>query len=406
MFFCLFVLLLLNISPSSSSSSSFLSSSSLSLDNTSINTASLDLRSPSTDRAFFLFDKDGTGEIDFEEFVLAVWNFCTIEGDDLVRFCFNLYDLDGGGTLDEHELKELVQAVLGEKIDHDGKKATEFMTYLKLDDKGEANLKAFREFARIKGEALEPCYVLQRRLRARIVGEAFWRSLARKRKAMIKGELAKKQDKIQNLAAGARHHEDEDGGAFIQSGDDVEAARKAQKAKADAMLYKGSEMDRALARRVEVTRVRLDMDLTKDEWEEGAADENEGVGMLLAMEDPGATQRAEDTVLKSMNKEYFAALDVGANNDFRDFGVKRTKGGRNRMGRRRRRLSTAVRFKGERPKYLSALETDFVAKDQQEQPQTQNYWDEGGEDVEEEGAENGAANIDAEEWNEEEKYDY
>ena len=52
------------------------------------------------------------------------------------------------------------------------------MTYLKLDDKGEANLKAFREFARIKGEALEPCYVLQRRLRARIVGEAFWRSLA------------------------------------------------------------------------------------------------------------------------------------------------------------------------------------------------------------------------------------
>ena len=46
-----------------------------------------------TNRAFFLFDKDATGEIDFEEFVLAVWNFCTIEGDDLVRFCFNLYGL-------------------------------------------------------------------------------------------------------------------------------------------------------------------------------------------------------------------------------------------------------------------------------------------------------------------------
>ena len=45
-------------------------------------------------------DKNNDGVIDFEEFVLAVWNFCTVEGDDFVRFTFNLYDLDGGGTID------------------------------------------------------------------------------------------------------------------------------------------------------------------------------------------------------------------------------------------------------------------------------------------------------------------
>ena len=232
-----------------------------------------------TNRAFFLFDKDATGEIDFEEFVLAVWNFCTIEGDDLVRFCFNLYDSDGGGTLDAHELKELVQAVLGEKIDHDGKKATELMSYLTLDSNGEANLKAFREFSRNKPEALDPCYVLQRRLRARIVGDAFWMSLARKRKAMIRGELKKTTDKIQSLADNAKLVTDDSGQQFIRSGDDVEAARKEQQKKADGLLYKGTEMERALARVKRVKAVRDEMERTKDEWEEGAADENEGVGM-------------------------------------------------------------------------------------------------------------------------------
>jgi serine/threonine-protein phosphatase 2B regulatory subunit len=331
-----------------------------------------------TDRAFFLFDKDGTGEIDFEEFVLAVWNFCTIEGGDLVRFCFNLYDLDGGGTLDTGEMKEMIMAILGAKVDHDGKKATELMSFLKLDDNGEANLKAFKEFARLKGEVLEPCYVLQRRLRARIVGEAFWRSLARKRKAMIKGELTKKEEKIKSLADGARHVEGEDGTAFIRSGDDVEAARVALKAAADAILFKGSETDRALARRKRVDEVRSDMDHTKEEWEAGAEDENEGVGMLLQMEDPGATQRAENKVLNSMNKEYFQALKIGENVEFRDFGVKRSAGGRNRRGRRRRRLSTAVRFKGETPNYLRALgASQYTAQQEQEQvvPQTSYQYD-------------------------------
>jgi Ca2+-binding EF-hand superfamily protein len=317
-----------------------------------------------TNRAFFLFDKDATGEIDFEEFVLAVWNFCTIEGDDLVRFCFNLYDSDGGGTLDSEELKELVQAVLGPKIDHDGKKAKELMEDLALDANGEANVKAFREFARRKPDALEPCYVLQRRLRARIVGDAFWMSLARKRKAMIRGELKKTEEKIKNLADNAKLVVDDSGNQFIRAGDDVEAAKLAQQAKADQLLYLGTEVERALSRVKRVKEVRDEMERTKAEWEEGAADENEGVGMLMKMEDPGATERAEQSVLKGINKDLRGALKVGENVEFRDFDVKRTKSGRNRKGRRRRRLSTAVRYKGTTPKYMRLGDTDYVNGDQ------------------------------------------
>ena len=335
-----------------------------------------------TNRAFFLFDKDGTGEVDFEEFVLAVWNFCTIEGADLVKFCFNLYDSDGGGTLDKDELKDMVQSILGEKVDHDGKRATALMSGLKLDENGEANIKAFKTFAKMTPEALEPCYVLQRRLRARIVGEAFWRSLARKRKAMIRGELEKSENKIKSLAADAREVTGEDGESFVRSGDDVEAARKAQQELADNQLYLGSEVERALARRTRVTQVAKTLDATKSEWEDNAADENEGVGMLLQMEDPGALQRAEAGVMKGMKKEYYDALKIGENPEFRDFGVKRTAGGRNRKGRRRRRLSTAVRYKGEAPKYLRLGDTEYAGKPEVQDgndAEYQNYadWNEG-----------------------------
>jgi hypothetical protein len=253
---------------------------------------------------------------------------------------------------------------LGPKIDHDGKKAKELMEDLALDANGEANVKAFREFARRKPDALEPCYVLQRRLRARIVGDAFWMSLARKRKAMIRGELKKTEEKIKNLADNAKLVVDDSGNQFIRAGDDVEAAKLAQQAKADQLLYLGTEVERALSRVKRVKEVRDEMERTKAEWEEGAADENEGVGMLMKMEDPGATERAEQSVLKGINKDLHGALKVGENVEFRDFDVKRTKSGRNRKGRRRRRLSTAVRYKGTTPKYMRLGDTDYVNGDQ------------------------------------------
>lgn len=35
-------------------------------------------RTPFTKRVFSIFDDDGSGEIDFGEFVLALWNYCTL----------------------------------------------------------------------------------------------------------------------------------------------------------------------------------------------------------------------------------------------------------------------------------------------------------------------------------------
>ena len=47
-----------------------------------------------TKRVFSIMDEDGSGEIDFREFVIALWNYCTLGKAALILFAFDLYDND------------------------------------------------------------------------------------------------------------------------------------------------------------------------------------------------------------------------------------------------------------------------------------------------------------------------
>ncbi|CAF5181197.1 unnamed protein product, partial [Rotaria magnacalcarata] len=63
------------------------------------------------EHAFRIFDKDGSGSIDFPEFLIAVSMAST---KDLVRkteLFFSMYDIDQNGLIDQNEMKCVVESI-------------------------------------------------------------------------------------------------------------------------------------------------------------------------------------------------------------------------------------------------------------------------------------------------------
>ena len=48
-----------------------------------------------------------SGEIDFREFVIALWNYCTLGKAALILFAFDLYDNDNSGKIDIDEITDV-----------------------------------------------------------------------------------------------------------------------------------------------------------------------------------------------------------------------------------------------------------------------------------------------------------
>lgn len=70
------------------------------------------------DRVFTLFDDDGSGKIDFREFVLSLWNYCTLSKASLVMFAFDLYDTDSTGELSPEEIEGMLHDLYGKQATH------------------------------------------------------------------------------------------------------------------------------------------------------------------------------------------------------------------------------------------------------------------------------------------------
>jgi Ca2+-binding EF-hand superfamily protein len=67
-------------------------------------------------RIFQLFDSDKSGQVDFHECALCLWTFCTLEEDELVMFAYELYDMDGSGSMDKAEVQQILEDVYGKQF--------------------------------------------------------------------------------------------------------------------------------------------------------------------------------------------------------------------------------------------------------------------------------------------------
>jgi serine/threonine-protein phosphatase 2B regulatory subunit len=64
-------------------------------------------------RIFAIFDDDDSGDIDFREFVISTWNYCTLSDQTLGLFAFDLYDKNASGYLDKEDIKIMFEDVYG-----------------------------------------------------------------------------------------------------------------------------------------------------------------------------------------------------------------------------------------------------------------------------------------------------
>lgn len=67
-----------------------------------------DMAEEEVDRIMKAADTDGSGEIDYSEWIVATTDKRKLLTDDKLKVAFNMFDRDGGGSISSEEVKEVL----------------------------------------------------------------------------------------------------------------------------------------------------------------------------------------------------------------------------------------------------------------------------------------------------------
>jgi len=152
---------------------------------------------PFTDRLFALFDNDGSGGVDFKEFVVTLWNLCTFSKHGLKTCVFRMFDTDESGLLDSSEILDMLKAIWGRQYS-DSRVARRVAKRLG-DYKGTLNVQQFRVFVSKYTAIITPIERIRDILRQNVLGESYWKEAANKRGVII--------DRMKREAEASAHEE-------------------------------------------------------------------------------------------------------------------------------------------------------------------------------------------------------
>ena len=127
-------------------------------------------------KLFALMDLDGSGTIEFDEFIAVLLTYCMYTKDDILRFCFDTFDKDKSNSIDENEFMALLSTVNNGAPLFPGNMGTALMNFDSNDD----GLIDFQEFKVIETRypmIFFPAFRLQDRMQQKTLGETRWRDL-------------------------------------------------------------------------------------------------------------------------------------------------------------------------------------------------------------------------------------
>ncbi|CAM9011915.1 unnamed protein product [Wickerhamomyces anomalus] len=103
---------------------------------------------PLATRLIETFDKDGSGDVDFKEFItgLSIFSGKGLK-DDKLKFAFEIYDIDKDGYISNGELYIVLKMMVGKNLDDDQLQQIVDRTIMENDQDGDGRLN-FQEFKR------------------------------------------------------------------------------------------------------------------------------------------------------------------------------------------------------------------------------------------------------------------
>jgi len=147
-----------------------------------------------SERVFGILDTDGSGMLNFKEFAVGVWNYCTYDEHLITKFAFDIFDVDHMGKLDLAECDVLVRMVY-----NCNRADPEIMAKIDANKDGEITIDEFSELVATDRYILQPAFDLQKAIRMRMLGVKYWETETQKRRVWFSGFDSTQQNSWESI---------------------------------------------------------------------------------------------------------------------------------------------------------------------------------------------------------------
>ena len=121
----------------------------------------------------------------FQEFLVGIFNYCTLTHDTLVKFAFDILDKEGTGLLTTAHVRELVDMIYGARVDA---QVQRLLQRLDRDHNNQIDIKEFRAIEKRARMMLFPIFMLQHQIQSKLMSTRWWEKATDKRMRALGNE--------------------------------------------------------------------------------------------------------------------------------------------------------------------------------------------------------------------------